>query len=379
MNAVLNGPDARARWWRSGRWLALGLAALVLVAALSVYLTAARPGGRMNPTATSADGAHALVSLLRANAVEVVVADTVADVEHRAGPDTLVLLAETGRVADEELLRRLARVPGDRLLVQPSARARTVLAPGIRTQGRDTFSRQPNCDLREAERAGGVDLAAAQTYRAVDDRPVHSCYAGALIRYRADGRTITVVGSSFFMTNAGLLAEGNAALAMNLAGARKRLVWYAPQRIEGDKSSTATVIDLVPENVSWMVWQLGLALALTALWKARRIGPLVAEQLPVVVRASETVEGLGRLYRSRQARDRAAQALRTALLQRLAPRLGLDIAAPPTVLVTVIVQHTGVHPELLWRLLFGPPPNSDTELLQLAHALDDIERQVLRS
>ena len=69
---------------------------------------------------------------------------------------------------------------------------------------------------------------------------------------------------------------------------------------------------------------------LVALWRGRRIGPLVAEELPVVVRASETVEGRGRLYRSRRARDRAAQALRTATLQRMLPRLGLgaDTSAP---------------------------------------------------
>ena len=47
-----------------------------------------------------------------------------------------------------------------------------------------------------------------------------------------------------------------------------------------------------------------------------------------MVRASETVEGRGRLYRSRRARDRAADALRTATLQRLLPRLGLGADAP---------------------------------------------------
>ena len=75
--------------------------------------------------------------------------------------------------------------------------------------------------------------------------------------------------------------------------------------------------------VTWIVFQLCLAIALLALWQGRRLGPLVAERLPVVVRASETVEGRGRLYRSRRARDRAADALRTATLQRMLPRLGL--------------------------------------------------------
>src|SRR5262249_13696101 len=158
---------------------------------------------------------------------------------------------------------------------------------------------------------------------ATDGRTMTSCYDGVLVRYRDDGRTVTAVGNSDFMTNGNLLQAGNAALAMNLAGDRPHLVWYDPHRVEGETSSPASITDLIPENVSWVVWQLWLAVLLVALWKGRRPGPLVAEQLPVVVRASETVEGRGRLYRSRRARDRAAQALRTATLQRLLPRLGL--------------------------------------------------------
>ena len=108
------------------------------------------------------------------------------------------------------------------------------------------------------------------------------------------------------MTNGGLLRAGNAALAMNLAGQHSRLVWFAPQHVEGGSSAKGKIFDLIPENVTWMIIQLWLTVALIAMWKGRRIGPLVAEDLPVVVRASETVEGRGRLYRSRRARDRAA-------------------------------------------------------------------------
>ena len=87
-----------------------------------------------------------------------------------------------------------------------------------------------------------------------------------------------------------------------------------------DHPAQGKIFDLIPDNVIWMVVQLWLTVILIALWKGRRIGPLVAEDLPVVVRASETVEGRGRLYRSRRARDRAAQALRTATIQRMLPR-----------------------------------------------------------
>ncbi len=176
----------------------------------------------------------------------------------------------------------------------------------------------------------------SDTYEATGDMPVTRCYEGAVVRYSDAGRTVTVVGTADFMTNAGLLKQGNAALAMNLAGTKPRVVWYAPQRTEGESSGAASISDLIPDQVRWIVWQLCLAVLLFALWKGRRVGPLVAEELPVVVRASETVEGRGRLYRSRRARDRAADALRTATLQRFGPRLGLGTnAAPPAVVDTV--------------------------------------------
>ena len=187
------------------------------------------------------------------------------------------------------------------------------------------------------------------------------------------------MGTADFMTNSGLLEQGNAALAMNLAGSRPRVIWYAPQRVEGESGGAATVFDLIPDHVTWIVWQLCLVVALLALWKGRRVGPLVAEELPVVVRASETVEGRGRLYRSRRARDRAADALRTATLQRLLPRLGLGPNAAPPAVSEAVAQRSGHDPATVGHTLFGPPPATDADLVNLAHELDNIERQVAQS
>jgi Domain of unknown function (DUF4350) len=373
MTSAVTTPVRQRRSWR---WALLALAAVCVVAAISTYLTAPRPGGRMDPGSTGPDGAHALVSLLRDRGVTVVVADSVADAQRQARSGALLLFAQTQRVTTDALLQRLAATPGDLLLVEPTSHARAALAPGIRAGGATVLDSRPNCMLREADRAGSVDFGPADTFTAAGRRQVTSCYGGALVRYRDGQRTVTVVGSTDFMTNGGLLRAGNAALAMNLAGQHSRLVWYAPQRIEGESSSATTIFDLIPDNVVYMVVQLWLAVLLIALWKARRIGPLVAEELPVVVRASETVEGRGRLYRSRRARDRAAQALRAASLHRLIPRLGVgaDTSGPAT--VAAAAQRSGIPAESVRHILFGPAPTSDADLVQLARALDDIERQV---
>jgi hypothetical protein len=375
------GPTVVARW-RSARWVLVALVVIVGVATLSTYLTAPRPGGSMDPESTSPEGARALVTILRERGVEVIAAGDIASVERAARPDTLILIAQTFHLFDDHLLHRLAALPGDRLLVEPVSRTREELAPQIRMDGATTFSdTRPDCDLREATRAGEVQLGLSDAYQADGTVPVTRCYGGALVRYTDDGREVTVVSASGFMTNSGLLKDGNAALAMNLAGSHPRVIWYAPQHSEADGESGggATIFDLIPDHAKWVALQLCLVVALLAVWKGRRIGPLVAEQLPVVVRASETVEGRGRLYRSRRARDRAAEALRTGTLQRMMPRLGLGHDAAPAAVAQTVAQRCGLYPQTVAHTLFGPPPDNDTDLVNLAHELDNIERQVAQS
>ena len=375
------GPTVGQRW-RSARWVLLALAVIVGVATLASYLTAPRPGGPMDPESTSPEGARALVTILREHGVDVIAADDIAAVENAARPDTLILVAQTFYLFDDDLLSRLAMLPGDRLLIAPVSRTREALAPEVKIGGTTTFGdSKPDCDLREATRAGAVQLGLGDAYEAAGDVPVTRCYGGALVRYIHDGREVTVVSASDFMTNSGLLKQGNAALAMNLAGSHPRLIWYAPQHSEAGAESggSARITDLIPDQVIWVVLQLCLVVALLALWKGRRIGPLVAERLPVVVRASETVEGRGRLYRSRRARDRAADALRTAALQRMMPRIGLGHDAEPPAVVTAVAERCGSSPQAVAHILFGPPPASDPDLVNLAHELDNIERQVAQS
>ena len=375
------GPTVGQRW-RSARWVLLALAVIVGVATLASYLTAPRPGGPMDPESTSPEGARALVTILREHGVDVIAAGDIAAVENAARPDTLILVAQTFYLFEDDLLSRLASLPGDRLLIAPVSRTREALAPEVKIGGTTTFGdSKPDCDLREATRAGAVQLGLGDAYEAAGDVPVTRCYGGALVRYIHDGREVTVVSASDFMTNSGLLKQGNAALAMNLAGSHPRLIWYAPQHSEAGAESggSARITDLIPDQVIWVVLQLCLVVALLALWKGRRIGPLVAERLPVVVRASETVEGRGRLYRSRRARDRAADALRTAALQRMMPRIGLGHDAEPPAVVTAVAERCGSSPQAVAHILFGPPPASDPDLVNLAHELDNIERQVTQS
>jgi len=93
-------PTVRQRW-RAGRWVISALVLITAVAALTTSLTAARPGGRMDPAATSPEGAHALIALLRDHGVDVVVAGDIGAVERAAQPDTLVITVQTNHLVDD--------------------------------------------------------------------------------------------------------------------------------------------------------------------------------------------------------------------------------------------------------------------------------------
>jgi hypothetical protein len=290
------------------------------------------------------------------------------------------VVAQTLFLSGDEQLDLLTDTNGDLLLVEPVSKTREALAPELKLGESSAFGGgEPDCELTEANRAGEAQFGLTDIFEASGDVPVTRCYGGAVARYHDGNRTVTVVGTAAFMANSGLLKQGNAALAMNLAGTQPTVVWYAPQRFEGEAGGGAKLSDVIPDQVRWIVFQLGLVVLLLAVWKARRIGPLVAESLPVVVRASETVEGRGRLYRSRRARDRAADALRAATLQRLLPRLGLTAGAQPPAVVAAVAARCGSDSHAVGHILFGPPPATDPELVHLAHQLDNIERQVAQS
>ncbi|NJP25652.1 DUF4350 domain-containing protein [Microbispora sp. SCL1-1] len=368
---------------RQAAWAAALVLLVLITAVLPLLLTGTQSGGRtLDPSDTSLDGSAALARLLQTHGVEVVRVETPGAAVSAAGPSALLLVTEASFL-DRGDAGRLAAAFGDRLVVG-SVPYLDVLAPGVQREGPvRARSRAPECTLPEAVRAGDAYTGGMSF---TGPRGSTGCYpAGdghALVRYTAEEHTVTVLGDASFMTNLRLAEDGNAALALNLAGARPRLVWLAaPDDSDeagggGTGGEARSLGDLIPGGVKWAVLQLVVAVALAALWRGRRLGPVVAERLPVVVRAAETVEGRGRLYRSRRARDRAALALRAAAADRLAPRLGLRRTATPDEVALAAAARTGRDPEPVLTLLCGPPPGNDTALVALAAHLDTLERQV---
>ncbi|MEU8120996.1 DUF4350 domain-containing protein [Spirillospora sp. NPDC049024] len=383
-------PSARqvaGRRWRSARGIVAAVLALVAVAVALAALRPAASAEELDPESPKRDGSRALAEILRRHGTPVTVARSTGDALVAAAPGTVLVVTRTERLTEDDLAR-LSSAPADVLLVRPTSFALDALAPQVRRKG-PSFdeSAEPGCDLPAATLAGKVAFHESDTYEASGSTACYGAgYGGArLVQIRDGVHTVTVLGATAPLTNRRLAEEGDAALAMNLVGAGSSAVWLAPGLPEaGAGAGQRSLGDLLPFGVKLLILELLVAVLLVALWRARRLGPVVAEALPVVVRSAETVEGLSRLYRAGRARDRASDALRSGARERLVPLLGLprSSAQDPSAaqeIVTAVARRTAYDETYVGAALYGPEPLDDAGLIALTDVLDDLERQVRES
>ncbi len=386
------------------------------------------PNGRpLDPTSAAPGGTRALAEILGAHGVGVAVThDPTEAAAAAANRATTIVLAYPERVTPATLDALASAVSrgSDLLLIAPVTAVLEALdLPLTNTGGVVPATPAPGCGLPEAAVAQAATLGGGSGFRVT--RPglsrVTACYpvrsTATLVVLaqpvsatagRQPGRFV-VSGNAAFMTNRQLAQEGNAALAIGLLNRHEAVTWVIPQ--PGGPGSVAaenSLLDLLPDRVVLGCLQLAVALVVLALWRGRRLGPPVAEPLPVVVRAAETVEGRGRLYAAGKARELAAAALRAGLRARLTERLGLTTRpGPPTsqnpaathpepdpnALVTSVADRTGRSPVEITSLLYGSGMSHDTTaaagmfqtkgaslddhaLLRLAEQLDALDQDV---
>ncbi len=400
--ADLRPPSAsptRTSSWRQWR-IPLTLIALIVLggvvsALISRLVPPPPPNTYLDPASSAPDGSRALSDMLGERGFTVVRADSAASAlaalrsgpesaSSGRGPATLVITSPFLLTSAQRM--RLGHTSADLFVVEPGSAALAALAPGVIAEHNSAggFGRLllPQCDLPAARLAGSANLG-GYTYRAPASAarcyPVHSC--PSMVRYATAQRTITILGGGAPLTNVELADNGNAALMLNLLSGQRRIVWLIPEPpVAPIASRPGQGGRPGPALIPWAAWliviQLAIATALVAAWRARRLGPLITERLPVVVRASETVEGHGRLYQSRRARGRAAAALRGAMLRRVVPALGLVMAAPGDAVTAALADRSRLGRQEITRIVYGPAPTTDAELVTLARSLDQLEREV---
>ncbi|CAL9477287.1 putative membrane protein [Streptomyces sp. enrichment culture] len=384
-------PTARQVWTRA-RGIALALVLLIAAAVAIAVIRSDARHGELDPRSADPYGSRAVAELLADRGVDTRVVTTLDEAVAAASPDTTLLVAVPDlltRTQQTRLHSATAGSGGRTVLVSSGSASVERLAPGVTADPATSLDSTlaPDCDLPAARRAGTADTGGIRytTVHLTADECYPSERLATLLRIPApsgDGDTV-LLGAPDILLNDRLDEHGNASLALQLLGSRPHLVWYLPSLADASAASEEgerDFFDLLPSGWLWGTLQLFVAAALAALWRARRLGPLVPEKLPVAIRASETVEGRARLYRKANARDRAAAALRSATRTRLAPLVGIPVtqAHTPETLLPALSARLRDDGQSLHTLLFGPPPGDDAALVSLADRLDALEGEVRR-
>lgn len=376
-------PSTRRKpWWRR-RWFGWTIAAtitIVLVLVMFAAINAASGSSASNhPRNRGRTGAGALAALIQNEGVRVDLINSQAGLTPSAIQGNSVTVTNTELLTAEQYRLILNAHPTRLILVGPNQTTLTRLSLPVQTSFAHSASLLPGCTEPMAVKAGdvltpspGVLYRSASAEQACYPDPADPSRGAAYVRLRLDGIPVIVVAPLF--QNQDLAERGNAAFSMMLLGQDRVLTWFVPPP---PKSGKVNPDDPAPPPLLppwlWLAFaQALIALVVVAVWRGRRLGPIISERLPVVIRASETVEGHGRWYHRIKASDTAAVHLRRGSIRRLARLFG---SADPDRLADLLADRTGRSRAEIRAALCGPPPADGQALLDLKIYLDHLEQE----
>ena len=370
--------------------------AILVVGALVLVALGARSGPEarlLDPRSPAPEGSRAVAQVLERSGVTVSVVESVDAVSAVSGGDlagrTVVVTADGLLSADRLAELAVGAADADRLVVLLTApRFVSALTPALSAFSVPNTASAPatGCTV-DALRPGDVVTGAAAMMLATGEADeVQTCLPArgvpdggsllAVLPAAADRPETVLVGFPLALTNEQVTSEDNAAVALRLLGRAADLVWLIPSGLDAPS-------DAGPDRVSpWPAWSTPVALVLAggtillALVRGRRLGRLVPEPLPVIVRAAETTESRGHLYRRSRDRARTAAILRDGTRGRLRRRLGVARTAPTHDLTTAVAAATGEPYDRIHRILGDEVPASNADLVALGADLADLERKV---
>lgn len=378
----------RRRYRRLLVWVAVVLAFGVLSAVLA-GLTA-RSGVPLDPENPDPEGTQALASVLADQGVQVEVVRGTRALAQTDVTGATLLVQGTDLLAEDsgETVGRLAREAAVMVVLEPSDNVGDVLdLPVTVSDVRTGTGIAPECDS-PLWRAGDELTGPSTLVEVTDGSPdalicfppsagfnLGGAQGGHLVQLPAtEERPRTVLlGIGGALTNAAITEDANAAAGLRLLGADDRLVWFVPTVSDLGQGPPQSLTDVLPRAVVPTVAVLGAALVTLALVRGRRLGPLVTEPLPVVIRSAETTQSRARMYHASGDRRRALAILQAAARRRWALRLGLPIATEPAALVQAVAAATGRHTDEVRPLLTDPTAPDDDTLVRTARALRSLD------
>lgn len=376
--------------WRRVRWLVVVAVVLGLGVLAALLPAPTRSATALAPDNPRDNGAMALAEVLRDQGVRITyVRSAGAAVDAAEAGRTLLVTSDW--LLSTEQVDALAGTAADLVLLDPSSLLDRAV-PGLTTGwsgGTEPGTVAASCEDPDAAAAGTISATGAGVLPLGETAPAGTalCFpvpgtSPQSYLYSAsevDGRRVTVLGDAGLITNARITDEGNAALALRALGRSTELVWYVPSASDlgvDEGAAGPGLGDLLPPTARVLLIQALVVLVALALWRGRRLGRVVAERLPVVVRPAETTRGRARLYRTSRSYGHAAASLRAGTAARLARRLGVPRSAAAPEVVTAVARAAGRDETDVRDLLYGPPPTSDAGLEHLARRLDQLESEV---
>jgi uncharacterized protein DUF4350 len=393
--AVATTPTLRASSRRAVFWIVIAVIALAAASiAVIVNQTGSSAGPALGAHNPAPAGGMAVANVLKAQGVSVITADSASQARKAvaSGHDATLLVYDENGYLDEQHLSKLNGIAATTVLIRPNFQALRTLAPAVEAAGAPRHPHavlQAQCSVPAAVKAGRIS-APQSTYR-LDNDSYTGCFpaskhAFAMAAYNDGASELYVVGSTKVFDNENVIHDGNAALALNLLGEHDTLVWYLPTFDDVSVTGPPSLGDLTPGWVTPVVLLLIAAVIAAAVWRGRRFGPLVVENLPVIVRAEETMEGRARLYQRSSARGHAIDALRIGAVGRIAVRCGLpstaqadEVAAAASAVLganSYSANSYGGDPYAVRGILLDAPVNTDADLMRLSAQLEELERAV---
>lgn len=372
------------------RWLTSAfVVALVMAGALVLTLLARSPQANtqdLDPANPGDNGAQGLARVLSDHGVLVTVVRSQGELLGQS-IDAHTTVAMTGTTSLSGTTARVAlahvAAAASLVLLDPDPAVTNGMGLPVASHLTDLTSLSAGCRGTVV----GQDFQMAQadrSYTVTAGRPgVKTCFpdnlngGSALVSLpAAAGRPpVILVGDASLISNASILSSDNAAIAVHLFAQSRHLIWYVPSL--SDISPTDSNSRAIAPGWFQPALVLGTsAVLLLCLWRGRRLGPLVTEPLPVIVRAVETTESRGRMYRKSGDRARALSVLQQATRKRLASYLGLPPASEVARVATACAALSGREYDDVLQLLAAPAPRDDSSLLERANALSALENHV---
>ncbi|KQM14184.1 hypothetical protein ASF83_15445 [Plantibacter sp. Leaf171] len=369
----------RSRFWIVAAVFAIGVALVLMFATRGASIDAAL----LSPGNQTPNGGRALAQVLRQEGVTVSETTTLdATLQAVEDSESTVLYFDPTGLLDAAQLVRLSDADARLVVVTPRASVLRVLFPGVSFAGSVDASEVLRADCADdtADRAGSV--TGGWTLYTSTDADTEGCFTadsgGSAVITQDDGERV-LLGSADALTNDAVDRAGNAALALGLLGGTEQLVWYLPSLADVPVTGPPSLDELTPSWVAGVTGTVVITAILAMIWRGRRFGPLVIEDLPVAVRASETMEGRARLYQRSANRRRALDALRIGTVSRLAVATGLSRHASVVEVADTVAGIAGLDPRHVRAVLLDAEPTSDADLVSLSDHLLDLEAAVARA